>query len=469
MKFINVKFLMRKFTHKIIILLLSGLFLFSGVRIHIYHINDFHDNLFAPVGAAKIAHFLRNSGENHLFLVAGDFISGTAYGRATNGEASMEVFYRYLNPDAIVIGNHEFDFGWQRLLELERKFPLPLISANVLKDGKRLFPESISFTIAGRVITVVGLTTTETTISTFKKYIRGLEFRDEVTVAGELVKKYRNKTDLLILLSHCGIEKDREIARKISGFDLIIGGHDHIKVNEKINSTQIVQAASYGRYMGEVIVEFNGNTKNISARLIPMKYYISKDVETEAYLKKLSSRLSSFLNRFCCTNPRAFEYNEERIRSMQDPWAHFLARALKKSLSVDAVIINAGAIRGGLPSGKIYYKHWLKVYPFQGQIMVLKIKGKYLKKALLKHSSLKVPTTAYLQMEGITISAGKEIFVNGKPLKEERLYRVLIPEFLYMGGDGYTMFKNANSFHYVNMTFPEFFFAYFSRKGRITN
>jgi len=454
----------RKF---LIFLCLSVFLAFGKTTINIYHINDFHDNLVSPVGAPKIADFLKKHRDgNSLFLVAGDFISGTAFGRATSGESSFKAFSFYLKPDAVAVGNHEFDYGWKRLVELYRKYPLSLISANIFYQGKRLFPDSTQFIVAGKKVTVAGLTTVETSISTFKKFIKGLEFKDEVSIAKELVRKYRASSDLLVLLSHCGIEKDREIAEKVDGFDIIVGGHDHIKANEKIKSTTIVQAGSYGRYIGEIKIEFKGEKKNIHSRLISMKDYPGVEKETSSYVKRLSERLSTYLNRFCCISRTRYLYNENRIRSKSDPLATLLGETLKNSLSADAVLINAGAIRGGIPKGKVFYKHWLKVYPFQGQIMVLGIRGKYLKQVIEKHLSTRKPSTAYLQMTGIKIEKGK-IFVGAYPIQDKKVYRVVIPEFLYMGGDGYTMFKNADSFHYVNMTFPEFFFSFFKRKGVI--
>lgn len=454
---------------KKLIIFFMGLFLlFAGTSsITIYHINDFHDQLISPVGAARLIYFIKSdsASKKTLFLVAGDLLSGTAFARLTRGEASFKLFREFLKPDAYAVGNHEFDFGWKRLLELNEDYSLPLISANVYKEGRRLFPEAVKLFLSRQRIVIAGLTTKETVTSTFKKLITGLQFEDEIEAAKRLRRKYRKQADLLILLSHCGIEKDREIARKVKGFDLIIGGHDHKKAIERIGSTLIVQAGAYGKYVGKIEVRFHNGKKQLFPQLISLKNYTPSDHSVETYISQLNRKLSSFLNRFCCLNRREIRYNERRIRSNPDPLAHFLTETLRKSLSVDAVIINAGAIRGGLPAGKIFYRHWVKVFPFQGQMMILEIEGKYIEEALKRSMNLKLPSTAYLQTAGVKFE--RNIFIGGKKLEPEKIYRVVVPEFLFMGGDGYTSFKRCKRFYYVNMTFPEFFFAYFKKKGKV--
>ena len=93
----------------------------------------------------------------------------------------------------------------------------------------------------------------------------------------------RPKVDLLVLVSHMGDDRDVELLGKETRFDVVIGGHTHVKVDSLVNGTLLTQTGKYLKNVGVTAVRFRGGKiEGIESRLVPLDGYAPDAVVSEA-------------------------------------------------------------------------------------------------------------------------------------------------------------------------------------------
>ena len=166
--------------------------------------------------------------------------------------------------DAMVPGNHDFNYGYDRLLELKERAKFPILGSNIVKesDGTSDFePYIIKELENGLKVGIFGLGTEETKYKSHPDNTKGVKFEDPVKVAKDMVKELeKEEVDFIIALVHLGIEgsletTSKEIAENVKGIDLVVDGHSHELLNKVYGDALLVQADSYTKNIGVVNVE----------------------------------------------------------------------------------------------------------------------------------------------------------------------------------------------------------------------
>lgn len=170
----------------------------------------------------------------------------------------------------MVPGNHDFNYGYERLLELTKKLELKpgeqklrVLSSNVKKDGKSVFTPSYIKEVNGVKVGFFGVSTEETAYKTNPNNVKGLKFTSPIDSAKEEVKNLKaNGAEVIVGLSHVGIDEESspttyDIAKSVDDIDVIVDGHSHTDMlnGEKINDTLIVSTGSYMENIGKVEIE----------------------------------------------------------------------------------------------------------------------------------------------------------------------------------------------------------------------
>ncbi|MDH7602785.1 MAG: bifunctional UDP-sugar hydrolase/5'-nucleotidase, partial [Armatimonadota bacterium] len=241
----------------------------------VLHTNDIHGNV-APrndsgglARAATLVRQIRTVMPNVVLLDAGDIIHGTPEDYLSRGKATISAM-NAASYDAAATGNHEYDFGLDALEEVISTATFPFLAANVNatsgENWNGLAP-SIVLNAGGIRIGVIGLATLETVSLHWPGSIKDIRVYDPIETAKLLVPKVRESVDVLIILSHLGIDLDRILAREIDGIDFIIGGHSHTAIDqwEWVGNTLIAQTGAYCRALGRIdfIVRKNGTKAEI--------------------------------------------------------------------------------------------------------------------------------------------------------------------------------------------------------------
>lgn len=250
----------------------------SSAKIVILHTNDIHGRIESKIEEgllgfpyiSSLIQYYRAQYEHVLVLDAGDTLHGQPIATALEGESAV-VAMNAAGYDVMVAGNHDFNFGYERLLELERDYvEFTLLSANVYKDNEPILTPYIVKTFGDYTVGIFGLTTDS--ISTHPDNVVGLEFRSAAVTARRYVTILREtyNVDLVIALSHIGLHVSERIAAQVDGIDLFVDGHSHSRLPQGrwVGETLIVQAHEYGRYLGKVAIDMSGDRPAMQATLV---------------------------------------------------------------------------------------------------------------------------------------------------------------------------------------------------------
>jgi len=444
----------------LILILASNL---QGAPLRILYFNDFHGfaEPYIPYGEkdpkggiawlAAEADFLRQE-KPTLFLVAGYVLHGHNWANLSQGRASIELF-NLMGIDALVAGNHEFDYGLDVLGKRIEEADFPVLGANV-EGLDRLRPYVIRM-IGGVRVTVLGVVTEDTPVATHPRNVAGLTFRSPTETVSRYIEKLRQQVDVLVVLSHLGYGADRALAEKVAGIDVIVGGHSHTRVDSptRIGETLVVQAWEHGKVLGVLDLDVQeGKIADSTGRLVeigPGRGEADKSVlalvdkygqEAEAALKGKAGKTKIALD-------------GEGVRQKETNLGNLVADIMREAAGADGAILNGGSIRASIPAGPIRVRDVYAALPFDNYIVAVRLKGSAVRQ-ILEHgvSRIEANSGAFPQVSGFSFvfdpkapcgSRVTTVWNGGEPLNPEKEYIVATSDFLAAGGDGYTAFGEA--------------------------
>ena len=196
--------------------------------------------------------------------------------------------FNLIGYDATGIGDDDLTLGKEFLLELSKKANFPFLCSNLLDEasGKNLFRSSLVKEINGLRIGLFGLLSPDFFTSPSDPRKKGLSVRSPVETAEAMVRELKPKTDVIILLSHLGYAKDMELAQKVQGIHVIVGGHNGMNLPyPPALNTIILQAGPRGMFAGRLDLFFYNNE--------PLFYNSAKKVSLENDLHHINQRLAS--------------------------------------------------------------------------------------------------------------------------------------------------------------------------------
>ena len=430
--------------------------------LRILHINDLHGWVLPGPGAgggpaegglARMAALVREERtERTLFLAAGDLMQGTNISNLFQGRPVIEALGA-MGLDASAVGNHEFDYGLEAFRKLAEEASFPFLAANVEGAGASFLLPSVIREVGGMRVALFGLTTEETPTETHPRNVRGLRFLSSRKKARQLVPELRRQADFVVCLSHLGLPGDEKLANSVEGIDVIVGGHTHTKIAEplQVGSTIIVQAFERGAFLGrlDLTVE-DGRVKGYEGTLLPVDGSAGEDREIagliERYRRETSSRMDEVVGRALVT----FNGARTDVRSRETNLGNLVADVLRETAAADIAILNGGAIRAGIPAGRVTLAHLYHVLPFDGYALSFRLTGGEIREALETGlRELDGQWGGFPQVSGLSFTydpeaaAGKrlrEVLVGGISLEEGRNYTVATNDFLAAGGNNYRVF-----------------------------
>ena len=448
----------------------------EAAEIVIFHTNDMHARVspeddngqtigLAEFSAAVKAEKIKNP--NTLWLDGGDTLHGMPNINISKGENMVELLNETpLN--ATVPGNHDYNYGAARLIELSKKLNATVLSANTIYKNtkKNVFkPYKIFKLTSGIKVGVFGLTTPETAYKSSPKNVASVEFLNPIEQSEIMIKKLRKKCDVLICVMHMGLDKSSEftserIAKETSGIDLIVDAHSHTALENglKVGNTLIVQTVWHGYRLGEVKIDVDNHKINsINAKLLDaddVKNLANKpDAAVLNKLKEINTRSEKFFNEVVAHSDRKLSGDRLLVRRHESELGNLTADALKWRTKSDIAVTNGGDLRTDLPEGDITRRDILSIFPFDNSVQVALIKGKTVHE-MLEHSVFAYPESfgGFLNVSGLTFSFDptkpigqrvSEIYVGDELLDENKTYSIAAADFTLSGGDDYSMFKNA--------------------------
>lgn len=460
----------------------------DNYELEIIHTGDLHSHLFpfnvygdckiddedCLGGFARITSLMKEKlieNPNILIFDSGDRFSGTPYYSLTKGRYIAQSLAK-MPYTAYTFGNHEFDEGTEEVEKFVQSMPFTALASNLkFEDSevlKNKVKKSIILSKKGRKIGIIGVVTDEISpLGLQKSKIIISDIKESVK---QEVEHLKNKgIDIIIVLSHIGIDNDIELAKQVKDIDIIIGGHSHTLLSNDKNISQrygnyplviedktlILATGMGGQYVGNlravfdkngVITEFSGDTLSINAN-------IKSDEIIKNVVLSAQDNLKEILNQKIAVTNKSIGFTKGKdFCSQECDVGELITSVLLKAFpNVDAVMLNSGGIRSSFSKGDIVYNNLAQVYPYDSKVIIAELTGHEIKEFIQHGISDFLPnerTNAMLQTAGIeyTFSAKSKkviaISMDGKNIENEKIYRILTNKYIAEGGDGFPKIKN---------------------------
>ena len=473
----------------------------------ILHTNDSHgrikeDGTSMGMSAVKyLANRYENAGASVLILDAGDTLHGLPIVTASRGESAVNVM-NAVGYSAMAPGNHDFNYGYEHILELEEEMNFPVLAANVTyeADGSLVFGDHIVITCGEYTIGVFGMATPETVTKTNPNNVVGLDFNED-NLAGiaqaQCDELKELGCDIIICLAHLGDDvsstpsRSTDVLEQVTDIDLWIDGHSHSVLNDDgeahlVNGTLVASTGEYTKNIGVVTydgAEFDAglvhyedlcNTYEQDGEIITEFY--GYDPEITALVQNYYDEMMEFYSEVVGHTDVLLNGTREFVRTQETNLGDLAADAiLAAAPNADFALTNGGGIRANIEIGDITRYDLFTVFPFGNMVATVELTGAQIV-YILEAATHACPGIdgAFPQVSGITFeihtyieyegeyanptnpgSRIQNVCINGEPIDLDATYVMATNDFLAAGGDTYAIlaenFENSGILIGINL------------------
>ncbi|MGI6153203.1 MAG: 5'-nucleotidase C-terminal domain-containing protein [Christensenellaceae bacterium] len=433
----------------------------------IIHTNDTHGHIDDNMGFTAVramADLYAEAGATVLLLDAGDVFQGMPSASLSRGEDIVSII-NAVGYDAATTGNHDFDYGWEHLLELAGQMEYPIVCANVLLDGEPLFEENILIERDGLKFGIFGVATPDTSFLALPSQLEGVTFTDPSEAAQAQVELLMEQdADYIIALSHLGVDDSSnytsdKLAADVPEIDLIIDGHSHTEMEDgqPLDGSELDPheplIASTGAFIENVGVVTIGKDGTMDAKIYNGEEFTGTSAEVDGVVADINEELVPKLEIVVGETPVLLNGEREDVRIAETNLGDFSADSLLAETGADMALMNGGNIRASIQPGEITRGDVITVFPFGNYIVTLDVTGQDILDALeLGVSEYPNELGGFPQVAGVQFKfdenepAGRRVFdvkIGGQPLEPGAHYSLATNDYLADGGDNYTMLASA--------------------------
>lgn len=502
----------------------------QSVQIRVLATTDLHGNIYpydyysgkpAERGLAKLATLIKQERTANTLLVdCGDTIQGTpletvhesAVKRGDKSPDPMMLAMNELHYDSMTVGNHEFNYGLENLVAAHKIAKFPWLAANV--DGPSGFLPSITKTIGGVRVTVIGVVTP--TIPSWERpeNYKGLTFVDPVARVKKIASDLRreNKTDIIIVAAHSGLDRDPKGGAKLTEdlpgenvayeiaeqtpVDAVIFGHTHAELGEyHVGNVIMMQPRNWGISLGEMDFTVNRaggkwTVAKVTSHTIPVTSAVPPD-ETilaigkpyhdaaEAYLSKPVTKVSS---------PLSMEYSRVEDTALIDAIQDVQQKETGAPVSFASAFITSARV----PAGEMTVRQVAALYPYDNTLYKIAGTGKMIREALENSARFYKTCTGdcstgplinpaiigynYDMAQGVEYEIdlrkpeGSRIVnlrYQGQPLDDGKAVDIAVNSYRAGGSGGYSVFKDAKILWRSSEEIRDMMIRYYTEKGEL--
>ena len=397
--------------------------------------------------------------------------------------------------DATAYGNHEFDYGVERLLQHQERANFPFLGANIVDEDTMRNPPWVKgthiFRFANRRIGVIGIELQSTPELVSAGATAGLAFLDEAeTIRRESAKLRRQGVRIQVVLIHEGTSLGQnafgsnpaepwqgpimEIANQIQDttVDVILAGHTHRVSNLMVGDILVVEGINAGASYSVVQmvihnedVEWAGGSTRIAKNL-----GVAAREDVQAIIDDANAQTEELRNQVIGT--QSIDILRDPTRLHESAMGNMVTDAMRlKYPGIDAAFTNSGGLRADLlvtpptageQPGEITWGEMFAVLPFGNRTVILTLTGAQLEQAFLNGFSPacdpNVHTGRFPQLSGLRVTftcSGTTPVITGMwktpegpggtetPIGPTDTVRLVTNDFMYTGGDGYTVFSEG--------------------------
>lgn len=499
------------------------------MKLQILHTSDIHGCIY-PYDYATMEH--RNQGlgklstlikqlkeENNLLIDGGDIIQGSPlvyYHQLKHPDQvhPMSLAMNALNYDYITVGNHEFNYGVDNLVNYFKNSKATVLNATILNEHKEPLvgkPYDIKV-INGLKIGVIGVTTQYIPNWEQPDIIKNLTFLDAFETTKKYVEEIRNQVDLLIVNYHGGFERDLDtnellvadtgenqgskMINEIEGIDILLTGHQHRTLMGIRNGVFYSQPSYNGSMLNEINIECSYNDK--WAFNITGKHHLLETVKTDNSvfepIKEVEAETQEFLDRIVGTFDKAYLITDQlEARLHKHPLVSFFNQVQLDFTDADVSLTSLGNGVVGF-NKEVTVRDILGTYVYPNTLVVKKMTGHTLLKGLektaeffdvednkivisKKYTHPKFEMYAYDMYDGIeyTIDVSKphgsritSITKDDKDLDLDKEYNVVMNNYRAAGGGDYAFYANAGTVQEISEEIAQMVIDYVLEHKEIT-
>lgn len=473
-------------------------------QINVVHTNDIHarileDDWNQVIGLPKVKTYIDRASQGKdlsLVLDGGDTFHGQSIATLVRGESAAKALGA-CGYDGMAVGNHDWNYGKDRLKELEnivRENGSPqfsILAGNVVNEDKTMFLDRQYLTKEavkdGKTlkIGVFGVIDPAIYHATAPGNVEGLEFTDMTVYAREAALELKAQgCQIVVGMAHC-IDPKR-LASSVDSVDLWIAGHEHTTMNETVTrpdgGTALVVETGYNLWnFGNVDIictlDEDGNlAEDIKMTENLVDYGTGKsmdaDPDVQALLDGITEDQKAVLSQPVGYAPEDLDGVWEHIRIGETTMGRAVTDAYLLATGADIAFENAGGIRDSIGKGTVTYQNVLNVAPYGNYIVTKELRGKEILEIL--ETSLDIMKANIeanekgdydgwpdnsgntLQTGGIEVrydlsmEKGDRILsalVQGNAIQEEKAYTVAMNNFLPNDISDYPQFEGKDNLH----------------------
>lgn len=459
----------------------------------VLYTNDVHCAIDGDFGYSNVAAYEDDmlAEGNYVTLVdAGDAIQGAAYGSMSQGEDIIGIM-NAVGYDVATLGNHEFDYKVNRIMELAGKLDCGYVSANFidLADNEPVFDAYKLISYGDVDVAYVGISTPDTYTKTTPAYFQDAEgnylysFGDEELVdyvQAAIDEAVAAGADYVIAVGHLGIDpesapyRSTDVIPQLSGLDAFIDGHSHSviasQVVEGADGEDVILTSTGTAFANFGKLTIDAETGEITTELISSEDYTKTAADVDAYLADLFAKYEEIFNEVVAKSSITLtgyaEDGTRLVRTEETNIGDLCADAYRVIGDADIGLVNGGGIRADIAAGDITYQNIINVHPFNNKLCVVEATGQQIIDAL-EMSVMALPSESggFLHVSGLSFSVDtsvespvvlddvgnfvevdgarrvSDVKVAGEAIDPEATYTVASHNYMLKdGGDGFTMF-----------------------------
>ena len=380
--------------------------------IYIFYTSDVHCGLNDNVSFAALKGLIEETKKEHkdvLLVDSGDYLQGGNLGSLTRGEAIVDMMNE-MGYDYATFGNHEFDYGMDRLKELIERADFELIASNYLYTGNKTsvfegVPEYRIRDFGHTKVGFIGVMTPDALVTSVPssfmendEYVYSFYNNSDndalINKVQSVVDEVRAKgVDYVVALTHLGSEIDNRpndsisLINKTTGIDAVIDGHSHSIIigdsypNKEGKDVILTSVGTKLEDVGEMIINTDGTiTTTLFSKLDEVDEDMKKKVD-EAFRKQ-----DEILKEVVGETPFTLSINGEdgirRARNREVTVGNIIADSFRWYMDTEIALVNAGGVRANIEEGEITYGDLLDINPFLNYVVSLKASGQQIIDAL---------------------------------------------------------------------------------------
>ena len=436
---------------------------FAAEDVTIVHFNDL-DRMGEKDGRGGVARLAsvieseRADKGNVLVTFGGDTISPSLMSALDEGAHMISLLNR-LGLTAMVLGNHEFDFGpevaKQRIAEAE----FPVLGANNQDPDGNIIEGSLPSIMveAGKYrIGILGLTTVGTAV---KSSPGEFTFRDVTEVAAEVSESLRSDgADLVIALAHTDLAEDRALEEQ-GVVDLLLSGDDHVLTTSYNGDMVVAESGEQAEWVTIIDLRLDEEQDDDKTEFLWSAQYrvvdtamYDPDFEISAAVQSYEDQLGKELDVELGTTATELDSRREIIRNQEAAIANLFADAIRSQTGADISVVNGGGIRANRvysPGTMLTRRDIQSELPFGNKTVVIEVTGQDVV-AMLENGFSQIENGAgrFPHVSGISVvydptkepgSRVVEVTMGDAPIDPAGVFTLAVNDYVAGGGDGYSM------------------------------